>query len=88
VADVTYDVVVCVYKNTDSLQNYIIQDLKEKLPIDIELLIELYRSEEGFTIRVLGVTIRNLLNLGLCVRTMPASCRLLVDELTHGTIYR
>jgi len=44
--DVTYDVIVCVSKNTDSLQNYVIQVLKVKLPIDIELLIELYRSEE------------------------------------------
>jgi len=29
------------------LQNYVIQVLKVELPIDIELLIELYRSEEG-----------------------------------------
>jgi len=45
--DVTYDVIVCVYKNTDSLQNYVIQVLKVKMPIDIELFIELYRSKEG-----------------------------------------
>jgi len=36
-----------VYKNTYSLPNYVIQVFKAKLPIDVELLIELYRSEEG-----------------------------------------
>jgi len=30
------------------LQNYVNQVLKVKMPIDIELLIELHRSKEGF----------------------------------------
>jgi len=37
--DVTYGVIVRVSKNTNSLQNYVIQVLKVKLPTDIELLI-------------------------------------------------
>jgi len=39
----------------------------------------------GLTIREQGVTITNLLILKAI--TMHASFRLLVDELTHGTIY-